>query len=144
VRIFNTYGPRLDPEDGRVVSNFVMQGLRGEPFTIYGDGQQTRSFCYVDDLIGGILALARSCTVGPVNIGNPVEFTMLELANVVRLATGSEAELRFEPLPGDDPLQRRPDISLAQQALSWQPMVQLEEGINRTVRWFADSFPHLA
>ena len=121
VRIFNTYGPRLRPADGRVVSNFLVQAMRGEPLTVFGDGKQTRSFCYVDDEIRGILALLDSDYVGPVNIGNPNEFTILELAEAVIEVTGSASEIEFEPLPVDDPTQRKPDIGLARELLDWSP-----------------------
>ncbi|HUV32282.1 MAG TPA: GDP-mannose 4,6-dehydratase, partial [Devosiaceae bacterium] len=138
-RIFNTYGPRMHPDDGRVVSNFIMQALRGEPITVYGDGNQTRSFCYVDDLIDGFIALMRTGpeVTGPVNLGNPNEFTMLQLAERVIAATGSHAEIVFEPLPEDDPKQRQPDITLARELLGWQPTVELAEGLGRTVSYFA-------
>src|SRR3954447_10349801 len=136
VRIFNTFGPRMRPNDGRVVSNLLVQGLSGKPLTIYGDGSQTRSFCYVDDEIRGFLALLDSDTVGPVNIGNPNEFTIKELAELVIELTGTNAELRYEPLPTDDPTQRRPDITLARTALGWEPQVQLREGLARTAEWF--------
>jgi dTDP-glucose 4,6-dehydratase len=131
-RIFNTYGPRLRPADGRVVSNLLVQAMEGEPLTIYGDGEQTRSFCYVDDLVRGILALLRSDHVGPVNIGNPNEFTIRELAEAVLDVTGSSSEIVFEPLPVDDPTQRQPDITLAREVLGWEPEVQLREGLTRT------------
>ena len=136
VRIFNTYGPRLDPTDGRVVSNFVCQALRGQNLTVYGDGSQTRSFCYVDDEIRGILALLDSNERGPINIGNPVEFTMLELAELVLELTGSQSQLVYEALPADDPLQRCPDITLARQLLKWEPTVDLREGLRNTIDWF--------
>lgn len=136
VRIFNTYGERLDPADGRVVSNFLAQALRGEPLTVYGDGRQTRSFCYVADEIRGFLALLDSAEVGPINIGNPGEFTMLELAHEVLAVTGARSELVFEPLPTDDPAQRRPDITLARERLGWEPQVALREGLERTAAWF--------
>lgn len=138
VRIFNTYGPNMDPEDGRVVSNFIMQALRGQPITIYGDGSQTRSFCYVDDLIEGIVRMM-NCEgfLGPVNLGNPGEFTMLELAQCVLEMTQSKSELVFLPLPADDPVKRRPDISLAAEKLGgWRPTIKLEEGLARTVEYF--------
>lgn len=138
MRIFNTYGPRMHPQDGRVVSNFIVQALKGENITMYGDGQQTRSFCYVDDLIEGMLRLMDSPTdfTGPVNIGNPAEFTMLELAeNVLRLV-GSKSKLTFHPLPADDPKQRQPDIALAKSALGWEPKVCLEDGLKETVSYF--------
>ncbi len=136
VRIFNTYGPRLQPSDGRVISNFMMQALRGEPLTIYGDGIQTRSFCYVDDLIEGILRLARSGEHLPVNIGNPKEFTIVECAQVVLEVTGSTSELRFEALPQDDPTRRCPDITKARILLGWEPQVQLKEGLQRSLDFF--------
>ncbi len=137
-RIFNTYGPRMHPGDGRVVSNFIIQALKGEPITIYGDGQQTRSFCYVDDLIDGFLALMASEPgfPGPVNLGTPREFTIRELAEMVIEQTGSRSELRNLPLPQDDPLQRKPDISLAREKLQWEPKVRLEDGLARTIDYF--------
>ena len=135
-RIFNTYGPRLDPTDGRVVSNFVCQAIQGQDLTVYGDGSQTRSFCYVDDEIRGILALLDSNERGPINIGNPVEFTMLELAELVFELTGSQSQLVYEALPADDPLQRCPDITLAHQLLKWEPTVDLREGLRHTIDWF--------
>ncbi|MCL4182515.1 MAG: SDR family oxidoreductase [Burkholderiaceae bacterium] len=138
VRIFNTYGPRMHPHDGRVVSNFIVQALRGENITIYGTGEQTRSFCYVDDLIDGIvrtMAMPSGFT-GPVNLGNPDEFTMLELAEQVIRLTESRSRLAFEPLPADDPRQRRPDIELARQALGWTPGVGLEDGLKETIAYF--------
>lgn len=138
MRIFNTYGPRMHPNDGRVVSNFIIQALRGEDISIYGDGSQTRSFCYVSDLIDGMIALmeSRDGFYGPVNIGNPNEFTILELAqNVIRL-TESSSQLRFYPLPQDDPKQRQPDISLAKSELGFSPSVQLEEGLKKTIEYF--------
>ncbi len=140
VRIFNTYGPRLRPADGRVVSNFLVQAMRGDPLTVYGDGKQTRSFCYVDDEIRGIVALLESDYVGPVNIGNPNEFTILELAETVREVTGSSSEIAFEPLPVDDPTQRRPDISLAKSLFGWEPQVELREGLERTYEWYRAEF----
>jgi dTDP-glucose 4,6-dehydratase len=136
VRIFNSYGPRLNPADGRVVSNFLAQAMRGEPLTVYGDGTQTRSFCYVSDEVEGLVALLDSDHVGPMNIGNPAEFTMLELAELVRELTGTTSELRFEPLPADDPKQRRPDITLAERVLGWHPRVELREGLARTHDWY--------
>jgi UDP-glucuronate decarboxylase len=137
-RIFNTYGPRMHPEDGRVVSNFVIQALRGEPITIYGDGSQTRSFCYVDDLIDGFLLLMDSedSLQGPVNLGNPGEFTVLELANKVLALTGSASTLEFRPLPSDDPRQRQPEIALARDELQWHPRVSLDAGLSRTIEYF--------
>ncbi|NSL53761.1 UDP-glucuronic acid decarboxylase family protein [Uliginosibacterium aquaticum] len=139
MRIFNTYGPRMHPSDGRVVSNFVVQALKGEPITIYGDGSQTRSFCYVDDLIEGMIRLMNTPAdfTGPVNIGNPGEFTMLQLAERVIALTGSKSELVFHPLPQDDPKQRRPDISLAREVLDWQPTIALEQGLQKTIDYFA-------
>jgi dTDP-glucose 4,6-dehydratase len=136
VRIFNTFGPRMRPADGRVVSNFLMQALEGKPITIYGDGSQSRSFCYVDDEVRGILALLDGDEVGPVNIGNPNEFTVLELAELVLEVTESSSELVFEPLPVDDPRERQPDITLARTTLGWEPVVQLREGLTRTAEWF--------
>ncbi|MBN8708820.1 MAG: NAD-dependent dehydratase [Verrucomicrobia bacterium 61-8] len=137
VRIFNTYGPRMHPNDGRVVSNFIVQALRGEDITIYGDGSQTRSFCYVDDLIEGFLRLMnQELTVGPVNIGNPGEFTMLQLAKLVLEIVGGPSKIVHLPLPSDDPKQRRPDISLAKKYLNWEPTVPLAEGLQRTVEYF--------
>ena len=138
VRIFNTYGPRMQVDDGRVVSNFIVQALRGEPLTIYGDGGQTRSFCYVSDEISGFLALLDSDEPGPVNIGNPVEFTMLELADLVIELTGSHAGVEHRPLPSDDPRQRQPDISIARDRLGWEPVVDLRAGIERTIPYFAE------
>ncbi len=137
-RIFNTYGPRMHPGDGRVVSNFIVQALKAEPITIYGDGSQTRSFCYVDDMIEGFAALMASPEgfTGPVNLGNPAEFTIRELAELVIGMTGSRSKLIFMPLPEDDPKQRQPDIGLARQALNWQPAVPLEEGLQPTVAYF--------
>jgi dTDP-glucose 4,6-dehydratase len=140
VRIFNTYGPRLRPADGRVVSNFLVQAMRGEPLTVFGDGKQTRSFCYVEDEIRGILALLDSDHVGPVNIGNPNEFTILDLAEAVIDVTGSKSEIAFEPLPVDDPTQRKPDITLAKELLGWSPTVELREGLERTHAWYRDKF----
>ena len=136
VRIFNTYGPRLHPDDGRVVSNFMMQALRGEPLTIYGDGSQTRSFCYVDDLVEGIMRLSQTDEHLPVNIGNPSEFTILECAQTVLEVTGSESELRFGALPEDDPVRRQPDISKARRLLGWEPKIQLKEGLTRSLEFF--------
>jgi len=136
VRIFNTYGPRLHPSDGRVISNLMMQALRGEPLTIYGDGSQTRSFCYVDDLIEGILRLSRSDEHLPVNIGNPDEFTILECAQAVLEVTGSKSELRFEALPEDDPTRRRPDIAKARELLGWEPRITLKEGLRKSLEFF--------
>jgi UDP-glucuronate decarboxylase len=139
-RIFNTYGPRMHPNDGRVVSNFIMQALANEPITIYGDGQQTRSFCYVDDLIDGFDRLMRSpdSFCGPVNLGNPAEFTMLELAQEVIRLTGSQASIKFMPLPQDDPLRRKPDITLAKNFLGWEPKVKLADGLEKTIAYFRE------
>jgi UDP-glucuronate decarboxylase len=138
MRIFNTYGPRMHPNDGRVVSNFIVQALRGEPITIYGDGSQTRSFCYVDDLIEGMLRFMGSPPdfTGPVNVGNPREYTMLELAELVLKLVGGSSGLTFMPLPQDDPKQRQPDISLARDALDWEPTVSLEDGLKETIGYF--------
>ena len=137
-RIFNTYGPHMHPNDGRVVSNFIVQALQNQPITIYGEGQQTRSFCYVSDLIRGFLSLMNSpdSFVGPVNLGNPGEFTIRQLAEEVIALTGSRSELVFKPLPSDDPVQRCPDITLAREALDWQPMVPLREGLQKTIAYF--------
>ena len=139
-RIFNTYGPRMATGDGRVVSNFIVQALRGEDITIYGDGQQTRSFCYVSDLIDGFVRMMdkTESLVGPINLGNPNEFTMLELAEKVILKTGSKSKLRFEPLPQDDPKQRQPDIKKAKIQLGWEPNVQLDEGLDLTIHYFKE------
>jgi UDP-glucuronate decarboxylase len=138
MRIFNTYGPRMNANDGRVVSNFIVQALRGEPITIYGDGSQTRSFCYVDDLVDGMLRLMDSPAefTGPVNVGNPGEFTMLSLAEAVLRIVGGRSKLVFMPLPQDDPRQRQPDISLAREKLGWEPKVPLEDGLRETVDYF--------
>ena len=137
-RIFNTYGPRMYPDDGRVVSNFIVQALKGEPITLYGDGSQTRSFCYVDDLIDGLVALMATGAevTGPINLGNPVEFTILELAELVIELIGSSSAIVHHPLPADDPRQRQPDITLARQTLGWQPTVKLREGLGRTIEYF--------
>jgi len=137
-RIFNTYGPRMHPNDGRVVSNFIVQALRGDPITMYGDGSQTRSFCYVDDLVDALVLLMHSepDIIGPINLGNPGEFSMLELAELVRELTGSTSRIEFAPLPGDDPRQRRPDITRAEEHLGWAPKVQLREGLEETVAYF--------
>ena len=136
VRIFNTYGPRMRPHDGRVVSNFIMQALRGESLTVYGDGSQTRSFCYVDDLIEGIVGLFERGGAEPVNVGNPGEFTVRELADIVRRLTGARSPVVFEPLPTDDPKQRQPDISRARALLGWEPRIALEDGLERTIAYF--------
>jgi len=135
-RIFNTYGPWMSKNDGRVVSNFIVQALQGKPLTIYGDGQQTRSFCYVSDMVAGLMALMESDITGPVNLGNPVEYTMQELAARIIKKTGSKAGIRIEPLPQDDPKQRRPDIGLANSALGWHPKVLLDNGLDATINHF--------
>ena len=137
-RIFNTYGPRMHPNDGRVVSNFIIQALQGEPITMYGDGSQTRSFCYVDDLIDGFVRLMRSPAgfTGPVNLGNPGEFTIRQLAETVVELTGCNSEFKQNPLPEDDPKQRKPDISLAQSQLDWKPQVDLQAGLEKTIEYF--------
>jgi len=139
-RIFNTYGPRMRPDDGRVVSNFIMQALRGEPLTIYGDGSQTRSFCYVDDLVDGLIKLMESPreVVGPINLGNPGEFSMLELAEQVIAAVGGSSTIEYQPLPQDDPTQRQPNIDRAQKTLGWGPTIDLAEGLGRTVAYFRE------
>ena len=136
VRIFNTYGPRLGREDGRVISNLLVQALSGQPMTVYGDGSQTRSFCYVSDEIDGIVRLAESDEHTPVNIGNPTEWTILECAETIRRVTGSRSEIVFEPLPQDDPLQRKPDISKARRLLGWEPKISLEEGLTLSLPYF--------
>jgi UDP-glucuronate decarboxylase len=140
VRIFNTYGPRMAFNDGRVVSNFIVQALQGQPLTIFGDGKQSRSFCFVDDLIEGFIRVARlpDGLDGPVNIGNPGEFTMLELASLVKELTGSKADIVFNPLPADDPKQRRPDITRAKELLQFEPKIALKEGLKRTIADFRD------
>lgn len=140
MRIFNTYGPRMNPDDGRVVSNFIVQALKNEDITIYGDGKQTRSFCYVDDLIDGMIRLMNSPKefTGPVNMGNPGEFTMLELAEKVIALTGSDSRIVYEPLPSDDPKQRKPVIELAKKQLDWEPRIPLEEGLKRTIAYFRE------
>ena len=139
-RIFNTYGPNMHPYDGRVVSNFILQALQNKPLTVYGDGSQSRSFCYVNDLIDGFLRLMQSGDdfSGPVNLGNPVEFNMIELAEQVKELTNSTSEIRFEPLPEDDPKQRQPDITLAREKLGWEPRVPLREGLEKTIAYFSD------
>jgi UDP-glucuronate decarboxylase len=138
MRIFNTYGPRMHPDDGRVVSNFIVQALKGENITIYGDGSQTRSFCYVDDLIDGMIKLMNSADSfkGPVNIGNPGEFSMIELADLVIRLTQSPSRLKFLPLPQDDPMQRQPNIDIAKRELNWSPKIQLEQGLEKTISYF--------
>lgn len=141
VRIFNTYGPNMQPNDGRVVSNFIMQALRNEPITIYGNGNQTRSFCYVDDLVDGLYKMMETDKgfTGPVNLGNPAEFSMLELAELVIQLTGSKSLIKHLPLPQDDPKQRQPDIQLAKETLGWHPKVQLEKGLIKTIKYFGNS-----
>lgn len=136
VRIFNTYGPQMDPADGRVVSNFIVQALRQQPITVYGQGEQTRSFCYVDDLIRGFILLLESQEAGPINLGNPGEFTVAELAATVIRLTGSQSTIEYSPLPKDDPMQRQPDIRLAQERLNWQPVIDLESGLQKTIEYF--------
>jgi len=138
VRIFNTYGPRLQANDGRVISNFMIQALRGEPLTIYGDGSQTRSFCYVSDLIEGIVRLSRSSEHMPVNIGNPVEWTILECANEILSVTGSKSSIERKPLPQDDPTRRRPDITKARNLLGWEPKITLRQGLEKSLQYFKD------
>ncbi len=137
-RIFNTMGPRMKPEDGRVVSNFLVQAIRGRPLTVYGDGTQTRSFCYVDDEAAGLIALMESEHRGPMNIGNPGEFTILELAGLVREVVGADVPVVHEPLPADDPVRRRPDITLARTVLGWEPRVPLRDALERTCTWYRD------
>lgn len=145
VRIFNTYGPRMHHADGRVVSNFIVQALRGEPITIFGDGQQTRSFCYVDDLVEGFLRMMETSTsvTGPINLGNPGEFTIRELAEKTITLTGSKSELTRMPLPADDPKQRQPDISKAKTIMNWEPTIELDEGLERTIAYFRERLPEL-
>ena len=144
IRIFNTYGPRMQPDDGRVVSNFIVQALSNKPITIYGDGSQTRSFQYVDDLIEGMVRTMATPDdfTGPVNLGNPGEFTIKQLAEKIITMTGSRSEIIYKPLPSDDPVRRRPDISLAQKNLNWQPMVNLEQGLAKTIAYFEDYLKH--
>lgn len=142
IRIFNTYGPRMRPDDGRVVSNFIVQALTGQPITIFGDGSQTRSFCYVDDQIDGMMKMMRSPAevTGPINIGNPGEFSMKELAEIIVSLTGSKSKIEYHPLPQDDPRQRRPDITKAREILGWEPVTQLEEGLTKTIAYFDEMF----
>ncbi len=142
-RIFNTYGPRMHPNDGRVVSNFVQQALRNEPITVYGKGSQTRSFCYVDDLVQALIRLMATLDhiTGPVNLGNPLECTILELAQTIVELTGSKSEIVFKPLPPDDPAQRQPDIALAKSTLNWQPSIRLPQGLERTIEYFSSRMP---
>lgn len=141
MRIFNTYGPRMQPNDGRVVSNFIVQALKGNDISIYGDGSQTRSFCYVDDLIDGMIRLMNSekSFIGPVNIGNPGEFTIRELAEKVIKYTGTSSKIIYEPLPADDPMQRQPDITLAKKMLNWEPKIKLDEGLGKTIEYFKNT-----
>jgi UDP-glucuronate decarboxylase len=138
IRIFNTYGPRMHPNDGRVVSNFIVQALKGEDLTIYGEGLQTRSFCYVDDLIDGMMRMMNSSddVTGPINVGNPTEFTMIQLAETILGLTGSASRIVFLPIPQDDPRQRQPDITRARTTLEWEPKVQLEDGLKETISYF--------
>ena len=136
IRIFNTYGPRMHPDDGRVVSNFIVQALKGEPITVYGDGNQTRSFCYIDDLVDAIILMMNSNITGPINLGNPNEFKIIELAETVVQITNSTSEIKFDKLPQDDPKQRCPNISLARDKLGWKPKILLEEGLNKTINYF--------
>ena len=140
IRIFNTYGPRMHPNDGRVVSNFICQALRGQPITIYGDGEQTRSFCYVDDLVAGFMAMMATGheVTGPINLGNPGEFTIAELAEMVCDIVGASATIDRKPLPSDDPRQRKPDITQAEKLLGWQPRTPLREGLTKTIAYFDD------
>jgi UDP-glucuronate decarboxylase len=142
VRIFNTYGPRMNPDDGRVVSNFIVQALRGQDITVYGDGSQSRSFQYIDDLLEGMLRMmgTNDDVAGPVNIGNPKEFTIKELAELVIKVTGSKSKITYKPLPQDDPIQRQPDISLANRLLDdWKPTIELEEGLQKTIKYFKET-----
>jgi len=138
IRIFNTYGPRMDANDGRVVSNFIVQALQNEPLTVYGDGSQTRSFCYIDDLVEGIVRMMETdeSITGPINLGNPAEFTVFQLAHLVLQLTGSKGEIQFRPLPEDDPKRRKPDITLAKQILGWEPRVDLRDGLTKTIEYF--------
>jgi UDP-glucuronate decarboxylase len=138
-RFFNTYGPRMDANDGRVVSNFIVQALKGEPLTIYGDGSQTRSFCYVDDLVDGISKLIDSEEEGPMNLGNPGEFTIKELAEIVLQKIGNGSTLTYMPLPGDDPLQRKPVIDKAIKTLGWKPTINLDKGLDKTIEYFSET-----
>ena len=135
-RIFNTYGPRMHPDDGRVVSNFIVQAIQGHPITLYGDGGQTRSFCYVDDLVEGLMRLMAGDQIGPINIGNPREMTIKELAELVVKMTGSKSDIVYLPLPADDPMQRQPNITLAKKHLDWEPKIKLEQGLERTIEYF--------
>ena len=136
IRIFNTYGPRMRKDDGRVIPNFISQALANKPITLYGDGRQTRSFCYVDDLVAGIIKMMDSKEIGPINLGNPKEFTMVELAEMIKRLTNSTSEIVFKQLPEDDPTRRCPDISLAKKALDWEPTIELKDGLKKTIEWF--------
>jgi UDP-glucuronate decarboxylase len=136
VRIFNTYGPRMRPHDGRAIPNFITQALAGQPLTVYGKGSQTRSFCYVDDEVEGLIRLLKGKETGPMNIGNPVEYTLLQLAQRIQVLTGTKSRLVFQPLPTDDPKVRRPNISLARRALRWKPRIGLDEGLKKTIAYF--------
>lgn len=138
IRIFNTYGPNMRLDDGRVVPNFVMQALKNEPITMYGDGKQTRSFCYVSDLVAGAIKMMESNEEGPINLGNPVEYTILEFSKKVKQITGATSELKFQQLPQDDPLQRKPDITLAKKKLGWEPKVDIDKGLKKTIEWFKE------
>ena len=138
VRIFNTYGPNMAPDDGRVVSNFILQALKGEDITIYGDGTQTRSFCYVDDLVDGMIKMMEGSFIGPVNLGNPSERTILDFAKLIIELTGSKSKIIYKPLPSDDPTQRKPDITLAKEKLGWEPKVNIEEGLLKTIEYFKE------
>jgi UDP-glucuronate decarboxylase len=140
VRIFNTYGPRMHPNDGRVISNFIMQALRNEPISIFGDGRQTRSFCYVDDMIDGLVKMMNGPDdfVGPVNLGNPGEYSMLELAEAIITLTGSKSRMEFHPLPVDDPRRRQPSTALAKEKLGWEPKVELRQGLEKTISYFRE------
>ncbi len=140
VRIFNTYGPRMRPDDGRVVSNFIVQALKNKDITIFGDGSQTRSFCYIDDMIKGMVSMmnAPDDFIGPVNLGNPVEFTILELAEKILSMVNSKSKILFSPLPDDDPARRKPDISLANEKLSWEPFIDIEHGLKQTIKYFEE------
>lgn len=141
IRIFNTYGPRMHPNDGRVVSNFIVQALKGDPITIYGDGSHTRSFCYVDDLLAGMMTMMdQDDSIGPINLGNPVEYTILELAELIIHLTKSESQIVHRSLPSDDPVQRKPDISMANNILGWEPKVALEDGLKKTIQYFERMF----
>ncbi|MCH9610981.1 MAG: UDP-glucose 4-epimerase [Chlamydiales bacterium] len=141
-RIFNTYGPHMHPNDGRVVSNFILQALQNQPITVYGQGQQTRSFCFVSDLVAGLMSLMASDELGPVNLGNPAEFTILELAQMIIEMTDSKSEILYEPLPSDDPRRRKPDISKARRVLDWEPAVALKEGLEKTINYFEGVLAH--